>query len=117
MDQIIKFQKKAARLILDKDIDLPSECLFKELKWMRFDERIHYKKSILMYQVIHKTAPTYLQQNIHYVSDIHSHNLRSQTDELLYVPKPNSELYRKTFHYSGSKIWNSLPTNLKKCQI
>ena len=57
MDQVIKFQKKAARLILDKDHGVSSKCLLKELKWVIFYERIHNKNSILMYQTIHNTAP------------------------------------------------------------
>ncbi len=44
LNQVIKFQKRAARLILDSDIYTPSVSLFTELGWMRFDDRLEYRK-------------------------------------------------------------------------
>ena len=37
---MIKLQKRAARIILDKDIDTSSEEMFAELHWMKFPELI-----------------------------------------------------------------------------
>ena len=113
LDKLIKFQKRAARLILSKAMDTPSAELFQQLGWMRFDERAIYKKAILMNKSLHNLAPTYLSTKFTYTSDIHQVNLRSLTDSTLYVPKPNLEIYRKTFAYSGSKIWNTLPESVR----
>ena len=38
--------------------------------------------------------------------------LCSSSDNLL-VPKPNTELYKSSFSFSGPKVWNSLPTEIK----
>ena len=113
LDKLIKFQKRAARLILDKAMDTPSAELFQQLGWMRFAERVIYRKAILMYKSLHNLAPTYLSTKFTYTSEIHQVNLRSLTDSTLYVPKPNLEIYRKTFAYSGSKIWNTLPESVR----
>ena len=113
LDKIIKFQKRAARIILDKDINTPSAEMFQQLKWMRFDERVTYKKAILTYKSLHNLAPSYLCNKFTYTNTIHQVNLRSQTDSTLYVPKPNLEIYRKTLAYSGPKIWNNIPYTLK----
>ena len=48
VDKIIKFQKRAARVILDKDLTTPSSELFQQLGWMRIDERVHFRKCMLM---------------------------------------------------------------------
>ena len=40
-------------------------------------------------------------------------SLRSTSDHLLYVPKPNIEQFRNSISYSGSKIWNSIPENIR----
>ena len=61
IDKLIKFQKRAARLILDKPMDTPSEELFQTLGWMKFDERVNYRKAILMYKSLHNLAPTYFK--------------------------------------------------------
>ena len=59
LDSIVKFQKRAARCILDRDFDSPSYEMFAELKWMKFPERIKYQKAITMYKISHNLAPKY----------------------------------------------------------
>ena len=115
MDSIVKFQKRAARCILDKDFDTPSAEMFAELKWMKFPERVQYQKAIMMYKIFHNQAPEYLQGLFQHTTDIHQKALRSASDNLLYVPKPNIEQFRNSLSYSGSKIWNSIPENIKQC--
>ena len=44
-DKLVRFQKRAARVILDCDFYTPSSELFKELNWQTFPERVTYKKS------------------------------------------------------------------------
>ena len=53
MNTVIKFQKRAARYILEKPIETPLIELFAELKWMIFPERVMYQKAIPMYKVMH----------------------------------------------------------------
>ena len=114
MESVIKFQKRAARCILDRDFDSPSSELFAELKWMEFPERVKYQKAIIMYKISHNLAPKYLQDLFQQTADIHDRALRSTSDNLLYVPKPNLEQFRNSLSYSGSKTWNSIPINIKQ---
>ena len=112
MNTLIKFQKRAARSILDKPIETPSGELFTELKWMTFPKRVMYQKDVLMYKIMNNLAPPYLA-NIFKSKDVHDRTLRSTSENLLYIPKPNIELYRNSLAYSGSKIWNSIPEQLR----
>jgi len=41
-DKLVKFQKRAARVILDSDFYTPSSELFKEHNWQTFPERVIY---------------------------------------------------------------------------
>ena len=113
MSAVIKFQKRAARSILDKPIDTPSEQLFAELKWMEFPVRVTYQKAILMYKIMHNLTPPYLTSLFKFSKEVHDRTLRSTSENLLYVPKPNFEFYRNSLAYSGSKIWNSIPDHLR----
>ena len=113
MTSIIKFQKRAARSILDKPIETPSEELFAELKWMTFPERVMNQKAILMYKIMHNLTPSYLTSMFPFSKEVHDRTLRSTADNLLYIPKPNIEHYRNSLAYSGSKIWNSIPDHLR----
>ena len=44
-----------------------------------------------------------------------SYNLRS-TDTDIALPKPRREFLKKTFKYSGAKLWNSLSREAKEAQ-
>ena len=57
-----KFQKRATRLILDKDINAPSHELVQQLGWFRFDERVEYPKAVLVYKSLNSLAPGYLSR-------------------------------------------------------
>ena len=111
-DKLVKFQKKAARVILDCVFYTPSSELFKELNWPTFPERVTYQKAILMYRIINNICPD-LKHYVSYPSDISCRNTRSTNCNQLYTPKPNCELFRKSFMYSGAAIWNSLPLHVK----
>ena len=52
LNSVVKFQKRAARIILDKDINTPSVELFRDLKWITFPDRTIYKKTNSGVQVI-----------------------------------------------------------------
>mgnify|MGYP000604107356 FL=1 len=111
--KLVRFQKRAARLILDKHIDTPSSMLFSELNWMTFPERVTFQKAVLMFKVINGISPTYLFDIFTFTSNVHERNLRSTSQLQLYSPKPKSELFRRSFSYSGSSIWNKIPYYIK----
>ena len=100
--KVIKLQKRAARLILDCDFSMPSTLMFTKLDWLAFPDRVIYLKALQMYKTINGNAPDYLKALFTFSSEIHTRDLRSSSQSLLYIPKPKSELYRKTFSYSGS---------------
>ena len=110
---LLTFQKRAARVILDCDLYTPSSELFKELNWQTFPERVTYQKAILMYRIINNICPDYLKNYVSYTSDIQCRDTKSTNCNQLNTLKPNIELFRKSFMYSGAAIWNSLPIHVK----
>ena len=59
LDRILKFQKYAARIILDTPPDSPSEPLFKKLGWLNIYEGVQNNKTILLYKAVHGMTPGY----------------------------------------------------------
>ena len=57
---MLQFQKRAARIILDKHIDTPSSELFAELNWLKCPDRVDYQKAVLMYKIMNNLTPNYL---------------------------------------------------------
>lgn len=113
LNKVVLFQKRAARLILDADLLTPSKDLFARLNWLPFPQRIEFHKAILLYKIFSNQAPIYLNDIFTPVSSVHSLSLRSTTDKHLYSPRPKTETFRKTFLYSGSKLWNSIPNHVR----
>lgn len=109
LDRILKLQKRAARLILDTDPLAPSAPLFKQLGIMTVQLRIKYHKYLLLHKTLKGDAPEYLIQKFNYLSSNIHYGLRNVLDGNLMVPKQTTELYKKSFAYSGAVLWNELP--------
>ena len=112
-DELVNFQKRAARVILDCDLYTPSPELFKELNWQTFPERATYQKAILMYRIINNICLNYLKNYVSYTSDVLCRDTRSAKCNQLYTPKPNCELFRKCFLICSS-FWKCLPIEFFK---
>ena len=69
-----------------------------------------------MYKCINNPAPDYLCNLFDMNTNSNVYSLRSSAKGNLFVPKPNSNFMKQTFHYSGTILWNSLPPYLKLIQ-
>ena len=74
---------------------------------------IAFKTALLIFKVIHDLAPSYLCELIRYQST--SHDLRSNNDVLLDIPKHKSYIGSCAFVFSAPKLWNSLPEDVHTC--
>ena len=54
----------------------------------------------------------YLKNKIQYLSDRNPYSLRNVVSEKLHIPTAKTELFKKTFTYSGPKLWNELPFSI-----
>ena len=99
IERLHKLQKCAARIILDAAPDAPSQPLFNDLNWLNIFERIQYNKGILMYKILNGLSPTYYS--------------RSVSNRNLCIPRHSTESFKRTVQYSGAKLWNSLPLNIR----
>ena len=65
-----------------------------------------------MYKIVNNICPDYLNNHIAYTSEFNTRGTRSSTSVQFYMPKPNCELFRRSFMYSRAAIWNSLPCDV-----
>ena len=61
-----------------------------------------------MYKIMRNLTPPYLTSLFKFSKEVHDRTLRSTSENLLYVPKPNFEFYRNSLAY-----WNSIPDHLR----
>ena len=82
---------------------------FKKVGLLNVVNRVDYLSLGLMFGVYNNTAPKYLC-NIKHVS--HQYNTRSR-DLAIEIPDVKTQ-GSKTFQYTGIKLWNSLPLNIRE---
>ena len=46
--------------------------------------------------------------------DIHGYDTRSGENMDLYMPRVTKDIYKRSFSYMATNLWNQLPTDVKK---
>ncbi len=112
--RVCKLRKRAARVILNVKIsDISSADLFKKIHWMPFSDRITFKRAIMMYKVVNKLAPTYLQ---HFTPIVHRYNTRNAARGNLHTDRANLKYYTRSFKHEGSRVWNELSDHIRQAE-
>jgi len=110
-DKLQSVMNAAARLIFSKRRFESVTPLLCDLHWLRVQQRVEYKLSVLVYRYLHNLAPEYLCDELQRVADISSRQrLRSSSTSALIVPLIRmSTVGDRAFPVAASRIWNSLP--------
>ena len=89
--------------------------LFMELHWLSVQDRITYKILVLMFNCIHQLALKYLSD---LVVSAHNRELRSSTQNKLPVSHyRTSQTHTSSFSSMGSRLWKSLPQQIRDIQV
>ena len=104
-----KIQKRAARIILNQDINTRSHVLFSELRWMPLADRIDYHRSIQLYKCLNNNNNQGLNELFQYTKNIHNYSTRSSKSNHLHA----QICHKKSFTYTGVNSWNKIPNSIK----
>ena len=77
---------------------------------MTIKQRYFYFISTLTYKCLHDLAPSYLSSMFQFIEN----NTRSSSTKELIVPRPHTEIFKRSLAYAGPKIWNSLPIAIRE---
>jgi hypothetical protein len=99
---IFRLQKKAIRIMEGCGNRISCRDLFRKFHILPLASQ--YLLSLLMFVMQHK----YL-----FITSMDSHNLETRQINNLYTPQSNLSVYQKGAYYSGEKIFNKLPSNIK----
>ena len=83
---------------------------------MTIENRITYHKCVLIFKCLNNEAPLYLSEKVSYISENNPYQLRSVVNGDLCVPKSRTELFKKSFSYSGPLLWNNLPISVRNAK-
>ena len=106
-------QNRAIRIITNSDIRALTS-LFNKLGILKLSDLYTYETAKIMHQHFNKALPLSLSSLFNKISAIHSRQTRSNVKDNLYIPKFSTNRCQKSFRYQGTKIWNSIPADIKK---
>ena len=113
LGNILRLQKRAARLILDAEPNSASVTLFNRLRWLPFYIEARIAKCLILFKRTQLRVPRYLVESLVLNSDVHSRTTRNSKFNFV-CPKFNrvSEGGR-SFAVSAIQLWNTLPVDIK----
>ena len=107
-----KLQNRAVRIISRADYSVRSTDLLEKFGLPTLDERRKRFKMSMLFKILNNNAPTYLKELFNYNDGAQSFGLRNANLNLS-LPSVKTELYQQSFAFSGAKLWNTLPNDLK----
>ena len=72
------------------------------------EQLINFDRSVMTYKMMNKICPESLWDRYKTRNMYSSYRTRNCTD--IQLPRYNLEYSKKSFHYSGLKAWNEIPT-------
>ena len=102
-DMLQKLQNRAARVITQSTYDISSRDLLDELQWKWNSLSINRdkQKAIFMFKTLNGLMPQYLEEM--FSSRIGHYTLRD-SNKKLFIPKPNTDYFKRSFSYSGASL-------------
>jgi hypothetical protein len=112
-ERLQKLQNRAARLIMNFKNEHGQSILARTaLGWTSLEERRALMKAKLMYKTVNQLAPQRLRNIFQFSNSVNSYNLRGSSTGF-FIPRPRTEFEKKSFSYSGAKLWNRIPENIR----
>ena len=106
-----RVQNLAARVVTRSSKYSSITPTLKKLHWLPVKYRIIFKVVLLTFKALHGLAPNYSRTLLQ--SYIPSRSLRSETGNLLIMPKARRKLGCQSFAVAPPKLWNDLPVNIR----
>ncbi|WAR09122.1 hypothetical protein MAR_019080, partial [Mya arenaria] len=111
---LVRLQRRACRIILGEQYTTLSEAL-NIINSLNIEQRISLHKAKFMYRVSQNAVPSYIQNMFNYNVRRPNH-LRSSNKSDFLIPKPNIELFKGSMSYSGVKVWNNIPNEIRQSE-
>ena len=111
-ERLQKLQNRAARVVMNFKNEHGQSILARTaLGWTSLEERRALMKAKLMYKTVNQLAPQRLCNIFQSSNTVNSYNLRGSSTGL-FIPRSRTEFFKKSFSYSGAKLWNRIPENI-----
>lgn len=114
IQEIQCIQNRCMRAILACNKYTPIKTMLNVLSLMSIKEKILFNTLLFIYKVKNKMLPSYLYENLEFVSDIHNYNTRNKDNFNVKICR--TALMRRSVFSNGLVQFNMLPSEIKKCK-
>jgi len=105
MKHLNSLHRRSAKIILSGE-EISTDDKLKKLNILPLNKQLKFNKAVMMYKVFNNQVPIYFSENFQRAND------RYGSSNFL-PPRPRTDLFKTSFVYSGTSVWNSLPSSLK----
>ena len=107
LNKLQKVQNSAARLVLGRGRRESARSALRELHWLNVEARILFKVLLLVFKAIKGQCSDNLSFEFK--------NFNGRPDDFLLLKTPNfkTKYGKRVFEFSGSRLWNALPVELR----
>ena len=107
-------QNRAARLALNCSFKTNVAMMHHRLVWLTVEAKLTSRIITFSRNAIIEGKPDFFRDQLFNAGLKHNYQTRQVSSGYLGLPKPNSELLKKTVIYRATQQWNSLPGNIKR---
>ena len=111
LNNLIKLQKKAIRLIDGAMYRDHTSEIFCKYKTLKLEDIVEFSISVIMFKVSKGTAPPTILSMFSNNCTVHNYNTRQRENVHMNFARTNMRLH--TFSIKGAQVWNKLPINVK----
>ena len=116
-DPIFILQKRILKIITFNEVTVSSTPLFDSLQILKLSDLFKLQVTSFVYECLNSLAPIYFREYFTSIQSIHSIGTRQSKKGDLYALRCNTTQYGlRSIHYSGVRIWNSLPVAIRNSQ-
>ena len=105
LNKVNRIHRRAIKIMSPNNLTTTDEKM-KVLKILPLSKQLKYNKAQLIHKIYHGKTPPYLNQILNKATT------RYGSSNLI-APLPRIDLFKTSLSYSGTEIWNQLPTSLK----
>ena len=106
-NKLNSLHRRAAKLMIS-DSSLSTNTKLWYLGILPLKEELMFYKAVLEFKACKNLAPPYLKQ-LFICSNI------CATSRYITLPKPRIDLFKTSFPFSGTSLWNTIPKQIKSC--
>ena len=115
LDSITVLQNRIQKIITFNEITAPPGPLFDSLQIPKVDDLFQLQVVSFLYECINSLAPIYFKIYLTNIHTVYGIGTRQAWKGDLYALRYNTTQYGiRSIHYSGVRLWNSLPTEIKE---